>query len=263
LSTLDNHQSQSTVKLLIVGNSGVGKTGALASLPPAGYRLFIIDFDNGLDILRDPTVLAPQFHSQVYFKTFTDPVNLAMPQLALPRAAMQAAAALNSWEETVDGKKISLGGVEKWGEKDVLVIDSLTFWGNALMRQVLAMNKRLGQQPFQSDWGDAIRMQEETIAALYSETIRCNIVIMAHLSPIEDKTAPGISRLYPSALGSKFPPKVGRYFNNMILMERKGDSRIFKTRGTAVIDLKTSKPSSIPPEMPANLAEFFRLARGK
>lgn len=262
MPSLDQHQSASIVKMLVLGNSGVGKTGSLASLPAAGYRLFIMDFDNGLDILRDPKVLDPKYHSQVFFKTFTDPANLANPKLAVPRAAVEAAKAMNDWIETIDGKPTSMGGPAKWGPTDVLVIDSLTFWGQALMRHVLFMNKRAGEQPWQSDWGEAIRMQEDTIGALYSDSVKCNVIVMAHLAPIEDKSV-GIARLYPSALGSKFPPKVGRYFNNMISMERKSSGdRVFKTKGNNVIDLKTSKPNLIPGEMPANMAEFFRLARG-
>lgn len=269
MPSIAQHPSADAIKLLLIGNSGVGKTGALATLPAAGYRLFIMDFDNGLDILRDPKILPPQFHSQVFFKTFTDAQNLQNPALAIPTAANDAAIALNDWQEQVpsgtgagcETHRLSLGSVSKWGSKDILVIDSLTFWGAALMRRVLFMNKRAGQQPWQSDWGDAIRAQEDVISALYSSSVKCNVIIMAHLAPVEDKLT-GQSKLFPSALGSKFPMKIGRYFNNVIQMEVGPTGRIFKTVGNALIDLKTSKPSLIPAQMPANLAEFFRLARG-
>ena len=72
MPTLEEHISQKTVKMLLLGESGSGKTGLLGTLPPAGYRLFIADFDSGLDILRDPKVLDPKYHSQVFFKTFYD-----------------------------------------------------------------------------------------------------------------------------------------------------------------------------------------------
>lgn len=261
MPSIAQHPSADAIKLLLIGNSGVGKTGALATLPAAGYRLFIMDFDNGLDILRDPKILPPQFHPQVFFKTFTDAQNLQNPALAIPTAANDAAIALNDWQEQVDGKPTSLGSPYKWGPKDVLVIDSLTFWGAALMRRVLFLNKRSGQQPWQSDWGDAIRGQEDVISALYSTSVKCNVIVMAHLAPVEDKLT-GQSKLFPSALGSKFPMKIGRYFNNVIQMEVTPTGRVFKTVGNSLIDLKTSKPSLIPAQMPANLAEFFRLARG-
>src|ERR1700756_571809 len=50
---LVDHQSADTTKLLFLGDSGAGKTGALASLAGAGYRLRIADFDNGLDVLHN------------------------------------------------------------------------------------------------------------------------------------------------------------------------------------------------------------------
>ena len=52
MPTLYHHTSQSTVKLLLFGNSKTGKTGSLASLVAAGYYLRILDFDNLLGILR-------------------------------------------------------------------------------------------------------------------------------------------------------------------------------------------------------------------
>jgi len=50
---LGDHQSKSTTKMLFVGDSGAGKTGALASLAAAGYHLHIMDLDNGLDVLNN------------------------------------------------------------------------------------------------------------------------------------------------------------------------------------------------------------------
>src|SRR6185503_5608465 len=64
MSSILQHQSATTTKLMIVGPSGEGKTGALASLVCAGYKLRILDFDNGIDNLfnlltRDEYKYAP------------------------------------------------------------------------------------------------------------------------------------------------------------------------------------------------------------
>ena len=60
MPALSDHQSSQTTKMLFIGDSGSGKTGALASLAAAGYNLRILDVDNGVDILanllRDPQV---------------------------------------------------------------------------------------------------------------------------------------------------------------------------------------------------------------
>ena len=52
MPSLSNHQSNSFTKVLLCGDSGSGKSGALASLVSAGYTLRILDMDNGLDSLK-------------------------------------------------------------------------------------------------------------------------------------------------------------------------------------------------------------------
>ena len=52
MSSLADHQSSELTKVLVIGDSKSGKTGALTSLVAAGYKLRILDFDNLLDPLR-------------------------------------------------------------------------------------------------------------------------------------------------------------------------------------------------------------------
>src|SRR5947207_14204487 len=51
MTNLANHHSSHIVKLLYIGDSGTGKTGSLTSLVKGGYKLRILDCDNGLDVL--------------------------------------------------------------------------------------------------------------------------------------------------------------------------------------------------------------------
>src|SRR5258705_13905982 len=73
MPSLANPQSNEFTKHLVEGDSGTGKTGSLASLVSAGYSLRILDFDNGLDVLKayitkdDPALLA-----NVEFRTLLD-----------------------------------------------------------------------------------------------------------------------------------------------------------------------------------------------
>ena len=52
MTSLAEHQSSEFTKLLLIGDSGSGKTGSLSSLVKAGYKLRVLDMDNGLDSLR-------------------------------------------------------------------------------------------------------------------------------------------------------------------------------------------------------------------
>src|SRR5262245_43018918 len=64
MPSLEKHQSSEFTKLLLIGDSKSGKTGSLAPLALKGYKLRILDFDNGLDALgqvikaKDPKALA-------------------------------------------------------------------------------------------------------------------------------------------------------------------------------------------------------------
>src|SRR6187397_320711 len=51
MPSLKQHQENKFVKTLYIGDSGTGKTGSLTSLVKAGYKLRVLDLDNGIDTL--------------------------------------------------------------------------------------------------------------------------------------------------------------------------------------------------------------------
>ena len=53
MANIKNHKSSDYTKLLLVGDSGSGKTSSLAALANAGYNLRILDYDDGLSILPE------------------------------------------------------------------------------------------------------------------------------------------------------------------------------------------------------------------
>jgi len=284
MSQLGNDVTSFLVKLLLLGNSGVGKTGALGSLAEAGYRIFLYDFDNGHQILLDSTVLKPEFRKNVFVKVFTDKLKDAKGTVdGMPTAFPHFIDNLNAWREIKvpgkpavlgpDGKTVvsaavppvvdDLGNPGTWGPKDIVVIDSLTFMGHAALRYVLFLNNHIGKPPQLQHWGEAIRMQEDVIARLYAEQVKCNVIILGHLMPLEDANEGGIVRLWPSALGKKFPPKIGRYFNNVWEIKKKvmGQKimRTLHTSATFQSDLKSTKPGKMPTEMEVDLAKAFTI----
>ena len=67
MTSFKDHISTQRAKLMIVGDSGSGKTASLASLANAGYNVRILDFDDGLDI---PPLLATRQLSGSVFEPF-------------------------------------------------------------------------------------------------------------------------------------------------------------------------------------------------
>lgn len=261
MPTLETHQATTVLKMLCVGDSGSGKTGALASLANAGYRLVIMDFDNGLDVLLQ--YVKPECRKNVIFKTFTDtfkPVgNKLLCQGA--KAYVDAITSLQNWKDP------DIGPASSWGADTILVVDSLTFFGDSALRFALQLNQRLNQRPYQSDWGEAIGYQEDLCRLLYSTDIKCHVIMNAHLTStresLDDKGQPVQSeKLYPSALGNKLPPKIGRYFNTMVLFKLRGTQRKILTRPQSNVDVKTPwKTETLPSELPVEdgLLTIFKL----
>lgn len=261
MPTMETHSSTSAIKMLILGRSGTGKTGLLGSLAK-DYRVFIADFDNGLDILQDPKVLPIEFRKNVYYKTYYDKTNIIAGKM-LPTATgyNQFVQDLGDWKE--DGK--SLGGIYSWSEKDVFVIDSLTFLGNMIFNHVMQLASRLGQKPQIQDFGNAMDSQEFIIETLYNPAVKCNVLVLSHIQYQGDEANASLQKGVASALGKKLAPKIPRYFNNVIQVVKSGSGNNVKreihTAATFDVDLKVSKPSKVPPVMEADLSKLFSLLK--
>jgi len=266
---LRKHQSSVTTKLLLIGDSGGGKTGALASLASAGYNLRILDFDNGLDVLKNLLLDAKSPYDKdaidrVQYLTITDPMRAVGGKLMPVRATVwtRTAAILSHWKDP-DGA--DLGPVVSWGPGDILVIDSLTTLGTAAMDFILAMNGRLGQTPFQSDWKLAQDLLENLLRMLYDEGVKCNVIVNCHVTYIEAKN--GMTQGYPNALGKALPPKVGRYFNSALMIRTIGQGAAQKrkilTNTSGLVELKNTAPLRVNNEydIAFGLAEYFAAVR--
>lgn len=269
------HQSSKSTKLLLIGDSGSGKTGALFSLAEAGYNIRLVDFDNGADALASLAKDKPEIGKRIFYETFTDKFKTvngrAVPD-GLPTAFSRALTLMTHWKVTPkageEGEAYDLGKISDWGENDILVIDSLTHMSLAAFRLVLAMNGRLGQQPQMQDWGIAQDQIEATLAMLYSTAIKCNVIVISHVSYIggeEDNPQP--ARGLPTALGKALSPKIGSYFNTILLAKTVGTGAAAKrkimTRPDGLIGLKHAAPGRLLAEYPQEtaLGKIFEVLR--
>lgn len=251
MPTLENFKEEKPIKMLVMGDSGTGKTGALASLANAGYKLHILDYDNGLDILS--TTVKPEFLKNVEYETLTEKkksVNGMIIPAGMPKAFSRGLALLTEW----GNKYTSL--------EDVIVVDSLTFMSDAALEHVQAGAGHLGKQPEIQEWGMAMSLIEDILSILYSDDIKCNVIINSHIKYIQDEGT-GITKAQVNTLGSKLPPKVGRYFNHMILATMEASKRIFKTKASMTMGLKSPNPEKVADKYPieSGLAEYFKAVK--
>ena len=269
MANLGNKHKTDPLKMLVIGDSGTGKTGALGSLVQAGYELFILDLDNGTDILE--YVVPQELKTKVHVETLTDAgklsgagTNQKIVKLN-PQAFSKALGLLQKWKDTETG--VDYGPVSTWDTSRVLVVDSLSFLGMAALDYVLAKNGRGGDQPFQADWGEAMRMLEQTLQILYSTEIKCHVVMNSHIT-YQQVEGTGITKGLPMGLGSSLPPKIGRYFNMMLMTKSRGQGdsvkRVILTKPEASVEVKCpilTAPKELPIE--TGLGEIFKLWTGK
>lgn len=265
MANLTSKKEKDPLKVLVIGDSGTGKTGALAALANAGYELFILDLDNGTDILN--FVVQDKYKNKVHIETLTDTgkmsgsgTNQKIIKLN-PQAFPKALSLLQKWKDSETGE--DFGPVSSWSTNRVLVVDSLSFLGMAALDYVLAKNGRGGEQPFQADWGEAMRMLEQTLQIIYSTEIKCHVVMNSHIT-YQQVEGSGIQKGLPMGLGSQLPPKIGRYFNMMLMTRSKGQGestkRVLLTKPEANVEVKCpilSAPKELPIE--SGLSDIFKL----
>jgi hypothetical protein len=267
--------------MLLIGDSGSGKTGALASLADAGYNLRILDLDNGIDILaniiKDPkSPYKKESLDRVFYETVTDKMKNVNGKLMPAKATVwqRSMKLLDNWkteeQDPQDAtKKITtsdFGPITTWTPKDVLVLDSLTFLSTAALNLQLSMNSRLGQAPQQQDWYAGQQMIEGMLQMLYDEEVKCNVIVNCHITFIGDDN---VQHGYPASLGKALPPKIGRYFNSMIMAKTTGSGANQKhkisTLSSPLVELKNTNPLRVKADYPLEfgLAEYFRDIRGE
>lgn len=220
-------------KVLLMGDSGTGKTTALKTLIDCGITPFVIateqnavqelnkfpagkyhykfipptpgkdlDFGSALDMLTKVNQLSYELLTKV-----SDPFKQAHNKL------MEVIATCNSFVSDVDGK--NYGNAAKWGTDRCLVWDSLSGISDMAFALVVG-NKPVRAQPDYQVAQNAIRMGLNICVA-----INCSFVLIAHLSREKDELTGG-TNITASSVGNKLGPDLPRRFSDVIRARREG-----------------------------------------
>jgi hypothetical protein len=273
------------LKILLLGDSGTGKTGAMASLVLSGYRLFVADFDSGSEILAS---LVPKelFAERVSIVPLQDRMGLIKVPIYrgadiighMPKLAPKKADSYQRLVSLLTEDWLGLGNIYSWTPDDVLSIDSLTHFWKSTMRFVLAINNRSGQHPTLPEWGTCQGLVEDVLTTLFDDSVHCNVILTAHIDyerfafGTEEKVPPmvggkpnpafenAIMRGLPSGPGSKLNPVIGTFFNHTIRTVERNKKNFILTQGDGIVALKTAAPGKAKPSYPieTGLADYFR-----
>jgi hypothetical protein len=258
MPNLEGSNVSPIIKMLLVGDSGTGKTGALASLVRDGYKLRILDFDNKIAggilpilIKRD----APDKLSAVEYESLRDSLKSSGigPILdGTPQAFTRGLALLDKWSD---------GTIPKtWGAETVLVVDSLTFLSDAAFNWAKGMNPS-AKDPRQWFYS-AQQAVEGTLALLTAASFATHVVVIAHVN--WQNRPDGTMKGYPASVGQALGPTIPAYFENMALCQTVAGKRFIQTVPTALIDLKNPAAFKMAASLPieTGLADFFKTVKG-
>ncbi len=229
-------------RIMLLGWQGGGKTGALACLANAGFKLRILDFDGKQGKPLEKYV-RPECLCNVDVVTLVDKLRDTTKFIGVsgtPKAFGDAFKIMDHWCYTAaDGTEVDLGYSRDWGPDTIVVLDTGTAMGRASTRRVLSLNNRTPLNARDSDWGAAMEDEAAFIERLCSPSNRHHVIVNYHmkwLGPREERKGDADAvkeikereadliptRLYPSAMGSKSAPQnIGQFFDTTLLVEPK------------------------------------------
>ncbi len=228
-------------QIMLCGDSGAGKTSALATLANAGYQLRVLDLDNKLSVMRKH--LTEEGANNVSVMTFKDALNKKADAYKRLKTTIY-----NGWKDDDE----DLGKLETWGPDTVLAIDSATFLGDIIKNEARAMDGKANFDKLsQANWYDAILQVENLFNFLTSDFFKCHLVMTALPLLVEDDA--GVSKFYPNVVTKNFSAQVGKFFDNVVRISSKRDgSRIIRTAGDNRMELKVN--GDFPLEIDADLS---------
>lgn len=269
----------------IVGYPGGGKTGAIASLVNAGYKVRMIDMEGNYQSLVD--YCDPSKLDNLDIVTVQDRLRNAdkyFEPIGIPSAFNDAVKLATHWKyKDPDGNEVDLGRPDEWGMDTVLVLDSNSAMGEAALRRAIKMSNKTPGNLTSAVWGSAVADQTSFLKLLAAEKNKYHLIVMAHLrmiSPedfikqgddeaVTEKKLEAISqsmiptRLYPVAVTKDLSTKIHKELPTMILAEKKEKigktGRFLRTVSGSELDLKIPSPN-VKAEYPleTGLASIFK-----
>lgn len=227
-------------KVLLYGGSGSGKTYSIRTLLEAGLEVFVLFTEPGMATLRD--VKNPKLHMH-YVKpvpfnveNFTAMLknvntmsfeNLTKLQDPTKSSHQQMIQISNMMADFIDEKTGEhFGSLDKWDTSRVFVVDSIS--GVVAAAQGLVIGSRPTMS--QADYGVVMNTLEKFLNMICLG-VRTNVVMMAHEEREVDEVNGG-TKVMASSIGKKLSPKLGRFFDDVLLAERdvKGDFKWYTNK---------------------------------
>lgn len=225
-------------KIMLVGETGTGKTHATRTLIDAGLETFCIFTEPGMEVVADiPCEKGMHFHyiapSSPDWAAMIDSAT-KINTMSFEFLTKMGDVNKKSYTEFIDLLQTmsnfkcdrcgqAFGPVDAFGPNRAVVIDSLSGLN------IMAMNLVTGSKPVKSmaDWGVAMDNLERFITK-FTTDVKCTGVLIAHLEREADEVTGGV-QLMASTLGKKLAPRIPRFFSDVIHCKREGEKYEWST----------------------------------
>lgn len=242
--------------LLLLGDSGTGKTGSLVSLVAAGYKLYILDLENGTKILRNMIMQqCPDKIENVEVEKIATKYTIestgAKAERA-PRGLARVGKTIDQWQSIVS-------------PDDIIVIDSLTALGRLCLVWSKAQNP--GLKDNRQHYFNAQEVIEPIVAVVTHEDFPCHTITITHIDyrEVAKDTTKGYASAVGRALGDKIPTHYNEVFKYATIGVGRAAKRVISSVSDGITDVKNTAPNRVKAQygIDTGLAEIFAHLQGE
>ncbi len=231
---LSEIKTDGSLKILVQGESGIGKTCLSSTFPG---KILILDFDNKVD-----SAAAYLRHNNKLEQLAQIEVEQFAPQLGV--------SPIDKLSKIISERLIPQ---QRSGQLEfkTLVLDSITTFSAATLAHIVKTNPGIkrnetkqGAQPGLQDYGILRREFQRLIPGLLS--LPCNVVMLAHISVERDEATGQIFR--HAMMDGSFARELPIYFKEVWRMYVKDGKRLVQTQSDHMFNCRSQLPG-----LPAHL----------
>lgn len=228
MPNLSEIKTSGALKILVMGESGIGKTCFAATFPG---KVLLLDFDNKADSAA--SFLRYQGNEEQLKNV---DVEQFAPQLGV--------SPIDALMKVINEKLIpqQRTGKMEWA---TIVLDSMTTFSGATLAHIVKTNPgikrnetRQGPQPGLQDFGILRREFQRLIPGLIS--LPCNVVMLAHIATEKDEWTGQIMR--HAMMDGSFAKELPVYFKEVYRMYIKDGKRMVQTQSDSMYNCRSQLP---------------------
>lgn len=163
-----------------IGFPGTGKTGALASLANAGYKIRGLSWEGNFE----PLVAYADPRADIDIVMLQDKLRSGdkfVEAAGIPTAFSDALRLMQEWKyKDDDGNEVNLGKSSEWGSDTIVFLDSMTSGAQSSKLRAMKMNNKTPATMTSAVWGHAVADWNNFIEILKNDRNRFHLIINTH-----------------------------------------------------------------------------------